>query len=192
MAVRVMTAVDPECRMPVFLYRCRDCQHEVPVADSRAQDSAHRTGHCERCGGPVELGRQFSPQSSSGGPFQGITERLYLRDAWLAMAETWYAWRVSRELLRWVQRVRSESGLTGIALYEQVIVQRSRLDVSATKAILRRAEESFCSWPASHELRFRDVAQYVVVHEYLRSHKEHVGTQTRMATTVARTIPDHL
>ncbi len=71
-------------------------------------------------------------------------------------------------------------------------MRRSQTNIRATSVILHHAGESFCSWPAWHDLRFRDVVQYVVVYEYLRSHKEKVGTQTRMGATVARIIPRDL
>jgi hypothetical protein len=116
-----------------------------------------------------------------------------LRDIWAMMAEKRYAKRASRTMLKWYRRVESEEPrLAGRALYEQIIKRRSGLDIGATKAILQRAEESFCSWPAWRELCYRDVVLYVVVHEYLRSHESNLGTQTRMGSTVARVIPESL
>lgn len=178
--------------MAIFIFRCRDCQHEAPPAGSKAQDTADRPGRCERCGGPLEIGRQSSPEPVAESPHQRLVERLHLRDAWLMLAETWYAWHVSRRMLKLYQQVRSECGLTGISLYEQVIMRWSRVDTRATAAILRHAEESFCIWPASHDLRFRNVVHYVVVREYLQARKGNVGTQTRMGTTVARVVPNDL
>ncbi len=151
-----------------------------------------RPERCERCGGPLELGRQSSPAPVTDTPRDRIVERLHLRDIWSTIAETWYAWHVSRRMLKLYQQVRTECDLTGTSLYEQVIMRWSQIDIRATAAILRHAEESFCTWPASHDLRFRNVVHYVVVYEYLQSRKGNLGTQTRMGTTVARVVPDDL
>jgi hypothetical protein len=61
-----------------------------------------------------------------------------------------------------------------------------------TQRIVRRAEQSFCQWPAARELRYRDVAVYVIVDEYLRARRLEVGTQTDMALIIARVIPEEL
>lgn len=175
--------------MPVFIFRCRDCQHEAPSPDPRAQDCVQRTTCCERCGGPLEVSRQSSAHPPAEGPRHWSADYRHVRDVWFRIVETWYAWNVSRRMLKLYQQVRSESGLTGTPLYEQVIMRWSQTDIKATTAILRHAEESFCSWPAWHDLRFRNVVQYVVVCDYLRSHRENLGTQTRMGSTVARVVP---
>ncbi|MGH8133915.1 MAG: hypothetical protein ACRETP_11915 [Steroidobacteraceae bacterium] len=107
--------------------------------------------------------------------------------------ETWYARRVSRELLRWYRQVRGEQPqLAGKALYQQVIMRRSKLELSAAIRIVWTAEQSFSVWPTDHDLRFRDVVMYVAIDEYLRSHEGYPGTQTTMAKVVARVIPDDL
>lgn len=178
--------------MAVFIFRCRDCQHEAPPAGSKGQDNVDRPGRCERCGGPLEIGRQSSPDPVAESARRGVVERLQLRDVWSSIAETWYAWHVSRRMLKLYQQVRSECDLTGKSLYEQVIMRWSRADSRSTAAILRHAEESFCTWPASHDLRFRNVVHYVVVCEYLQARKGNLGTQTRMGTTVARVVPNDL
>ena len=189
---RVTRTTGTEWGMPVFIFRCRDCQYEAPLPGPQAQDSANRTGRCERCGGLLELCRQSSSTPAAASPRHWIADCLHLRDVWLAISETWYAWHASRRMLELYQQVRSESGLTGISLYEQIIMRRSRIDIRATNTILRHAEASFCSWPSWHDLRYRDVVQYVVICDYLGSREEGVGTQTRMATTVARIVPQEL
>jgi hypothetical protein len=120
-------------------------------------------------------------------------KRLCLRrSAWI-VAEKWHAWRTSREMLAWYQRVCGEEPqLTGRRLYGEVIVRRSALDVKAAAAVLQRARQSFCDWPCERKLRFRDVVRYVVIDEYLRSHPTTLGTQTDMGTVVARIIPIYL
>jgi hypothetical protein len=45
---------------------------------------------------------------------------------------------------------------------------RARREAAAT--VPRRAEDSFCNWPADRDLRFRNVVLYVAINAYLRSH----------------------
>jgi len=109
------------------------------------------------------------------------------------VAEKWFAWRASHEMLDSYNRARVEQPpVSGKALYERVVVQRSGLDAKAASGILLRAEESFCDWPAGRELRFRDVVLYVIIDEYLRSHVGDLGTQTNMGKIVGRVIPKDL
>ena len=109
------------------------------------------------------------------------------------VAEKWFAWRASHELLDLYERIhREQSQLTGRTLYERVVICRSGLDVKAAEGVLRRAEQSYCEWPSGRDLRFRDVVQYVVVDEFLRSHVATLGTQTNVGKVVARVIPEEL
>jgi len=115
--------------------------------------------------------------------------------AWIGqwVAERWFAWRASRQLLDLRESIqRDEPQLSGRSLYERVVIRRSGLDIRAAAGVLRRAEQSFCEWPSGRDLRFRDLAQYVVIDEYLRSHAATVGTHTNMAKIVARVVPEHL
>ena len=122
----------------------------------------------------------------------GAGKRLRLPGAAM-VAEKWFAWRASREMLDSYKRARAEEPqVSGKALYERIVVRRSGLDAKAARGILLRAEESFCDWPAGRELRFRDVVLYVIIDEYLRSHVGDLGTQTNMGKIVARVIPKDL
>ena len=96
-------------------------------------------------------------------------------------------------MLALYHRVRTEEPLlSGRALYETVLVRRSGLDSAGVARVLRRATESFCTWPSDHDLRFRDLVQYVVTTEYLQSHLNRQGTLTDMTRTIARMIPETL
>ena len=109
------------------------------------------------------------------------------------VAEKWFAWRASHELLDLRERIhREEPQLIGKALYERVVIRWSGVDVKVAAGILRRAEQSFCEWPSGRDLRFLDLVHYVVVDEYLRSHVDSLGTQTNMGRIVARVIPADL
>jgi len=113
--------------------------------------------------------------------------------SFLAVSERWYAWRASRALLEQYQRVRSEDEqLSGRALYERVLSRHSGFTDAGAAVILDGAEQSYCSWPVSRELRFRDVVSYVIAREYLHSHNFLRGTQTDIRRVVARVIPSEL
>ena len=47
--------------------------------------------------------------------------------------------------------------------YACVIAKRSGADPCTVRKIMRRAEESFATWPVERPLNFRDVVQYVAV-----------------------------
>jgi hypothetical protein len=152
--------------------------------------SAGWAGRCERCGGPAEFARLDRPAGND--PVDTPT-RLRLPRVVCIVAEKWYAWRTSREMLGWYQRVRGEQPqLTGKSLYQQIIVGRSGLDDEAARGVLRRANRRFCEWPFARKLRFRDVVHYVVIDEYLQSHITNLGTHTDIGRVVARLIPHDL
>jgi hypothetical protein len=109
--------------------------------------------------------------------------------AWLnSIGEKRFANRRSRELLELYQQARGrEPLLSGKTLYVGVVMQAG-YDAKEAQAVVRRAEQSFCAWPAEHDLRFSDVVRYMVVTEYLRSHPGAVGIHTNVETVVARVI----
>ena len=170
--------------------RCTNCLRALPMLVAFDCNSQSWAGRCERCGGPAEFPRVDMP---AGNEPVSTPTRLRLRHAAWIVAEKWYAWRTSREMLGWYHRVRGEEPqLTGRPLYQQVIVRRSGLDAEAASGVLQRACQSFCDWPFERRLRFRDVVHYVVVDEYLRSHLTILGTHTDMGKVVARLIPRNL
>ena len=76
-----------------------------------------------------------------------------------------------RELLKVYYAVAEEHpGLDRTALYRRVVMARTGHDQSTADSILRKAEESFASWPAKRDLNFRDVVHYLAVSEFLASH----------------------
>jgi len=179
--------------MTVFVYRCRDCYASSPVTTTVARDSPPPGNRCNHCGGPLEFSRGVLRQLPGETHSRGIADRLGIRKLWSMVGEALHARRTSRDMLEWYRRVLSEeSGLVRRDLYEKIVMRRSGVNGRAAGALVRQAEESFCSWPSWRELRFRDVVSYVVVSEYLRTHEMTMGTQTRMGRIVARVIPDNL
>jgi hypothetical protein len=172
------------------LIRCSNCLRALPMLVAVDRNSESWAGRCECCGGPAEFARIDKPPGKE--PVSTATVLRLPRPAWI-VAEKWYAWRTSHEMLGWYQRVRGEQPqLTGRPLYQQVIVRRSGLDEEAARGVLRRAYQRFCEWPVERRLRFRDVVHCVVIDEYLRSHLTNLGTHRDMGTIVARLIPHNL
>jgi len=171
------------------LVRCTHCLRPLPKAVAIDGQSPKWAGRCDSCGGPFELARVDLAGNSP------VSKRTRLGLPWAArvVAEKWYTWRTSREMLKWYQRVSGEEPqLSGAALYQEVIVRRSGLDVAAARGVLQRARQGLCEWPGPRKLRFRDVVHYVVMNEYMRSHLTDLGTYTDMRRVVASIIPYHL
>ena len=110
-----------------------------------------------------------------------------------AVTEKVHALRSSRELLALYKKTHSSNPeLEGRALYQRIVMDRLTVDDRFAQLVLRRAEQSFCDWPSSRELRYRDVVLYIVIVEYLRSHVGTVGTQTNMRKVVDRFVSETL
>ena len=172
------------------LVRCTHCLRAMPMPLAIDDRFPTLAGRCDSCNGPLEPARIGCVDNGC------VSTPLRRRLVYGAriVAEMWYAWRTSHEMLRWYQRVSvAEPQLTGGSLYEAVIVRRSGLDIDAASGVLRRARQSFCEWPGPRKLRYRDVVHYVVVDEYMRSHmSDFRGTYTNMRRVVANIIPYHL
>ena len=98
-----------------------------------------------------------------------------------------------RELLKLYHSVAAEHpGQDRSVLYRQVVMSRTGHDAAAANAVLRAAEESFASWPASRELNFRDVVHYLSVSEFLAAHPESRWLHADMRRIVQSAIPREL
>src|ERR1700704_2381027 len=87
-----------------------------------------------------------------------------------AWRELRYAHQAGRRALDCYQQLQTNRpALCGGTLYEAFVCDYSAVDIAAARAILRRAEASFSSWPNERELIFRDVVQYVAILDYLAS-----------------------
>jgi hypothetical protein len=170
--------------------RCTHCLRAMPMPLAIDDKFPTWAGRCDSCSGPLEPARVDRPGNGR------VSKPIRLRLAYVAriLAEKWHAWRTSREMLRWHQRVSvAEPQLTGGSLYKEIIVRRSGLDIEAARGVVQRARQSFCEWPSPRKLRYRDVVHYVVMDEYMRSHlTEFGGTYTDMRRVVASIIPNHL
>jgi hypothetical protein len=101
--------------------------------------------------------------------------------------------RTSVESLRLYRELEStRPDLEPVARYREFVARRTGLDEAGVREVLRQAEDSFASWPVERPLRFRDVVQYLVVHECLKADPSVVGTRTRLTTIIAELIPENL
>ena len=73
--------------------------------------------------------------------------------------------------------------------YERVVARRTGADPLGVARILRRAKESFASWPSERPLKFRHIAQYLAITEQLDADPDGGGLRTRVDVIVARLIP---
>jgi hypothetical protein len=73
--------------------------------------------------------------------------------------------------------------------YERVVARRTGADPDRVDRILRRAKESFASWPHERPLKFRHVAQYLAITEQLDADPDSGGLRARVDVIVARLIP---
>ena len=106
--------------------------------------------------------------------------------------EAQYAAQVSREMLKLYQIVSASlPGLPRRAIYKKVVMARTGSDLDEAEAVLRRAEQSFASWPTERALTFSDVVHYMAVSEYLAI-DDRMATRINMGRLVAGRIPPNL
>ncbi len=104
-----------------------------------------------------------------------------------------YARRGAARILDAFHAVRARRpGLTGEELYAATLSHLSGLDEAQTRAQVRRADSACSAWPARRALRLRDVAEYVVVSDYLAREPRAHGTLIDMAAIVGAIVPGDL
>jgi hypothetical protein len=85
------------------------------------------------------------------------------------------------ELLELHRRVEVEMPRdSSTARYARVIELRSGADAAAVSNFMRRAEESFATWPVERPLTFRDIVLYVAVTNDLKSDIAVAGVRSRI------------
>lgn len=106
--------------------------------------------------------------------------------------ESRYVAEVTRELLKlhWIVSA-SHPGLRRREIYRKVVMARTGAGEDEANMLLRRAEQSFATWPRERELTFADVVHYLAVSEYLTS-DERLATRIDMGRLIAGRIPPDL
>jgi DNA-binding CsgD family transcriptional regulator len=133
-------------------------------------------------------------------PRQHQVSLLQLAVAWrnelvasfLSPRETRYATETARELLKlyWIVAA-SQPQLPRREIYRKVVMARTGNNEEEADTVLRRATQSFATWPAERELTFSDVVHYLAVSEYLAL-GERIGTRIDMGKLIAGRIPPGL
>lgn len=110
-------------------------------------------------------------------------------DALRIFSERRHARRVSRDLMRWYEKLHKETpDIYGESLYRAILTRRNGLGEPAVNDVLRRAWLTF-EWHSDRTLKFRDVALIVTFDECLRGHAPSTGVRADLGRIVARYIP---
>jgi hypothetical protein len=110
----------------------------------------------------------------------------------VSRSESRHVAQIADELLKlyWIVAA-SDPGLRRRDIYRKVVMARTGADEDEAGVLLRRAEQSFASWPKERDLTFADVVHYVAVSEYLGS-DDRFSTRIDMGRLVAGRIPPEL
>jgi hypothetical protein len=82
--------------------------------------------------------------------------------------------------------------LAGKELYVVVVAAHMGTDRETALTIVRQAGESFADWPNWRDMTFRDVVNYVVIADYIRSNPGRSGPNADMRRFIAKVIPGEL
>lgn len=86
----------------------------------------------------------------------------------------------------------SEPGLHSEALYARAVSQRLACDLARAREVVRMADQSFAQWPEERDVRFRDVVNYLIVHEIMGKDPKTMGAQSDIDRIIRDTIPKEL
>ncbi len=110
-----------------------------------------------------------------------------------AWREKRFAVRTCADLLRLHEIVAAlNPGLTGRALYRQIVAAHHGGDLAHADAVLESAEQSFAIWPVERALRFADVVHYLAASEFLAGADGARWIHADMKRIVAARIPHDL
>jgi hypothetical protein len=82
--------------------------------------------------------------------------------------------------------------LKGGQLYRQVVVAYKGGGLPEADSVLRRAADSYATWPVERPLVFRDVVHYVAVTDYLSTNVSANWTQENIGKQVAKLVRESL
>jgi len=142
-------------------------------------------------------GRLPSSDASKPPPWPSLAQRAIVWRNELAASlvsprESRHVAAITRELLK-LHRIVSagDPGLARRDIYRKVVMARTGADPDEADSLLRRAEQSFATWPKTRELTFADVVHYLAVWEYLKK-DDRIGTRINMGLLIAGRVPADL
>ncbi len=104
-----------------------------------------------------------------------------------------YARRGARRVLDAFHLIQAQCPrLTGEDLYAATVAHLSGLDEAQARAHVRRAGNGCSAWTAQRAVRLRDVAEYLVVTDYLAREPRAHGTLIDMAAAVGAIVAGDL
>ena len=171
-----------------ILHRIADGQRPDEVARQLGRTPA-TIGHCLSV---MEEGAPASPAQRMSFAQRATAWRNELAASLVSPRESRYVAAIIRELLKlhWIVSA-SHPSLPRRAIYQKVVMARTGADNDEANSILRRAEQSFASWPRERELTFADVVHYMAVSEYLTD-DERLATRIDMGRLIAGRVPADL
>jgi hypothetical protein len=98
--------------------------------------------------------------------------------------------RICEESLKLYRQIEIEMPQASIQdRYARVIERRSGADADAVLKFMRRAEESFATWPIERPLSLRDIVQYMVVTDGFKSDIAVDGVRSRAVDLAIDIVP---
>jgi transposase-like protein len=166
------------------------------IADGqRPEEVARQLGHTPAtigyCLSVMEEGAPTPSQRMSFAQ-RATAWRNELAASLVSPRESRYVAAITRELLKlhWIVSA-SHPGLARRDIYRRIVMVRSGADEDEANLLLRRAEQSFATWPTPRELTFADVVHYIAVSEYLQG-DDRIGTRINMGRLIAGRVPADL
>jgi transposase-like protein len=181
---------------------------EVPFSAEFSQQILQRVADGQK---PEDVARQLGRTPATvrhclsliGDSAPDQSERLSLSQraaAWrnelvaslVSPSESRYVAHITRELLKlhWVVSA-CHPGLPRRNIYRKIVMAHTGCDDYEADLLLRRAEQSFATWPTERELTFADVVHYLAVSEYLTD-DDKIATRINMGRLIAGRIPADL
>jgi len=129
------------------------------------------------------------PASLGAGPKRGFLDFEFLAP----FHQRRFTRRVSRELLILFRSKRPPGpGTRDRRRYGTLVQDRLLVDAQEAESLLRRAEESFASWPVERDLTLRDVVHMIAIREFGERFGTRRWIQAEMGRVVASQIPQDL
>jgi hypothetical protein len=160
-------------------------------------------GYVRRCmiriimgGGDLDTS-EGQPRESGNQPSEGARTPSWLEDTLrrfnfiAAMRDRKQIRRICKESLDLYRQIEIEMPqASNQDRYARLIEKRSGADAEAVLRIMRRAEESFATWPIERPLSLRDIVQYMVVTDGFKTDIAVDGVRSRAVDLAIDIVPE--
>jgi hypothetical protein len=125
--------------------------------------------------------------TSSGGWLENTLRRF---NFFAAMRERKQIRRICEESLELYRQIEIEMPqASNQDRYARLVERRSGADADAVVRFMRRAEESFATWPIERPLSLRDIVQFMVVTDGFKTDIAVDGVQSRAVDLAVDIVP---